>query len=248
MWKCFSTPFDPSGAFLRAYIHIWCTPLITNQLTTIPYLTPWVLQWVTASHLLSVLIFSKGQHVWMLIKFEQLVLVHLSWPENLWGKTDMMFRINATDGKHWGKTELSTGNACVSISDPLIAVEILSVNCTFSCPQIWNWLLTDFFSPWVAATDLFSSSSHCVGWCKTDSSTYRKRGMRQREDESYTQGRGNRGDVLPHPALLSDSVWPPRLEEFITIAVHTSARHCLHIKVVIVVNCLFPSGKKNKTT
>lgn len=111
-------------------MHVWCTPLLQISQKQQPCLTPWVLQSATGvrSATFSVLIFSKGQHLWMLIKFEQLVLVHLSWPENKWGKTDMMFRINATDGKHWGKTEYSTGEACVKIADQLIAVESLSVN------------------------------------------------------------------------------------------------------------------------
>lgn len=77
---------------------------------------------------------------------------------------------------------------------------------------------------------------------------HRKRGMRQRQRErerwKLYSGKGSRWDVLPHPASLSGNVTSQT--EFITTAVHTSARHCLHIKAVIVVKYLFPSSKRNK--
>lgn len=163
-------------------MHVWCTPLIASLLQISqkqqPCLTPWVLQSATGvrSATFSVLIFSKGQPLWMLIKSEQLVLVHLSWPENQWGKTDMMFRINATHGKHWGKTEYSTGKACVKIADQLIAVESLSVNFFAHKYEI---VFLQTFSPWLQQLICFLEA-HAV-WVGAKQ-RHRKRRMRQRED------------------------------------------------------------------
>lgn len=92
--------------------------------------------------------------------------------------------------------------------------------------------------PLCAATDFCLALKITLCRLLQDGSTGRDGWDREREDESCLQV-----DVLPHPASLSGSMTS---QEFITIAVHTSARHCLHVKAVIVVKCLFPSGKREK--
>lgn len=144
------------------------------------------------------------------------------------------------------KTEESSGSARLKTADQLIAVESMSVKCTFFCTT--NTKLPFFYRlflpPVVAATDLFSWNSRCVG--RYETAAQEERDEKEWEDESCSQVEAAE-ETFCHILPRSLAMWPPRPEEFRAMAVHMSARHCLHVKAVIVVKYSFPSGKRERT-
>lgn len=187
---------------------------------------------IKVRHHFSVLIFSNGQHLWMLITFEQLVLVHLSWPENQWGKIEMMFRINAADGETLRKDKVGHwGFLCLNCRATDCSGKLECEPNTFFCPQIWNWSFTGFFPLGCSHLNVFCQPALCG--LVQNSSTGREAWDREKM----------KANVLPHPASLSGNVTSQTAGIHNYSCVHTSARHCL--QAVTVVKCLFPFSKRN---